>query len=181
MQIGGFGSNYPLVRLSNGITDIVWGITEQTIANNSAAYITTLGFLPNVNTLAWAVGTKLYCINDGSGQLTDVPNGPTIATVMVQDALIGVLYVNSLSAVIAPSSNSYTEAFLISDWIGPVSDHYYIDIVHSMSVLSPQVEVWEGDSRVLLDRIQRIDNNTVRLLVTADPDERFNGTVIIVK
>jgi hypothetical protein len=90
----GLGAYYPLITLSNGTSDIIRGVTEVDIIDGNVEFITTIGFIENVDTSAYPVGTLLYIKTDGSGELTTAPNGNPVAEVMKQDASVGQIFVN---------------------------------------------------------------------------------------
>jgi len=86
----GMGTLYPEVAVAIGGVDVVRGVTQAAIPTGMGSYIWCLGFMYNVNTAAWGVGTFLFC--DASGNLSTTPLGPKIATVIAQDATAGVLF-----------------------------------------------------------------------------------------
>lgn len=58
---------------------------------------------------------------------------------------------------------------------------YYCDVVHNLDASYPNIQVRENNEVVHVHRIQTIDNNTVRLWVTVDPDLRFTGQITVLK
>lgn len=74
------------------------GVVTAPILNNAEGPITAWGVVNDVNTSAWAEGTKLYLSSDGSGNLTDVsPDFPNfrvwVATVINSHATQGSMFV----------------------------------------------------------------------------------------
>jgi hypothetical protein len=91
VKFASIGMAYPEISLANGGIDVIRGITQTDIANGGVGYITALGFLNNVNTSSWAVGTKLYA--GIGGVLTTSVIGLPVAYVLKQDASNGTVYV----------------------------------------------------------------------------------------
>lgn len=94
----GIGTNFPSIRTVSSIVDPVRGVTMTAIANTSGSnvgYITGLGFLIDVDTHLWPVGTQLFA--DSSGNLTTTVNGPLVATVYQQDPVNGYLFIEDVS------------------------------------------------------------------------------------
>ena len=94
VTFNGMGTLYPQVRLANSNNDIVRGVAQSPITTGTAGYITSLGFLNGVNTSAWPANTVLYC--DNAGNLTSTMYNLPIAAVLFQDAVNGIIYVNSI-------------------------------------------------------------------------------------
>lgn len=90
----GLGAYYPLITIANGTSDILRGVTEVDVVDGNVEFITTIGFIENVDTSAYPIGTLLYVKNDGSGELSTLPNGNPVAEVMKQDAVVGQIFVN---------------------------------------------------------------------------------------
>ena len=88
------GTSFPQVVLCNSSTDVMRGITQTSIATGTTGYITSLGLLNGVNTSAWPVGTTLYC--DIYGNVTSTVINTPIGSVLAQDAVNGIIYVNSI-------------------------------------------------------------------------------------
>jgi len=103
VYISGGTGNRPLISLAqaNSATtaDTTIGMATETIANNQTGYITTRGYVREVNTLAYAPGTTLYLSPTTAGGYTDTePIAPLhsvrIGQVIRQSATEGVIYVN---------------------------------------------------------------------------------------
>ena len=105
----GIGTNFPSIVPANGATNRVRGIVQASINASAVGYVTALGLLVNVNTSPWIANTQLYAGPTGALQTT--PNGPVAATVLKQDAVAGVLYVE----------NIYTAGAGSGDVTGPVT------------------------------------------------------------
>jgi len=71
-------------------------------------------------------------------------------------------------------------SIVLTDWI-LLGGYYYVDIIHALGSLYPIIEVREGTDIVYTDRVETIDNNTLRLWVPADPDLRFVGDVSVTR
>ena len=78
-------------------------------------------------------------------------------------------------------NNSYTDSFLISDWVNASNIYYTLTFTHNLNMLIPQVELYEGNYSVRVDKVELIDANSVKIYVPFSPDGRFNGSVIIIK
>jgi hypothetical protein len=153
----GIGTNWPSIVLANGATSRVRGITQVDMPNGSAAYITCLGFLYNVNTSAWPEGTSLYA--DASGNLITTPTGSVVATVYIQNATTGLLYVEN--------------AFLTAGGAG--------DVVGPSSSTDRSIAVWDGTTGQLLEdgpgtHVQPSGAVTAQLFIT---NTEVTGTVVI--
>jgi hypothetical protein len=105
------GIAYPEIVLANGATDIVRGVTQTEITNGGVGYITALGFLNNVNTSIWTVGTKLYA--QASGVISSTVTGLPVGVVIKQNATTGIVYVentgitrNDLSDLVVPDATT---------------------------------------------------------------------------
>lgn len=141
VKFTGMGTAYPQVAVANGDTDIVVGIAQTAIANGSTGNITAFGLLINIDTSAWAVGTKLYV--DSSGNLSTVDNGSPIALVIKQHASTGILYIiaTGLSLNIPVADSSTTGLLSSTDWISFNSRQYPVENVLYVSTsaeLGPQ-------------------------------------------
>ena len=93
VYFAGMGDIYPKVERVNGLVETVRGITHDDILPNQVGVICSLGFLTNQDTSSWTVGTRLYA--NSSGQLITTVFGLPIATVLKQDASLGILYVDN--------------------------------------------------------------------------------------
>lgn len=84
----------PLVeKITSPTTQVIRGVTELDIPDGQAGFMTSLGFMQNVDTSPWTVGTRLYSTT--SGTLSVVQVGLPVATVLRQDATTGILYVDN--------------------------------------------------------------------------------------
>lgn len=108
----GIGASFPSVSPANGLTQRIYGIAQDDIAIMGVGYITALGFMINLDTSAWPPLTSLY--SDPYGTLSLTPNGPAVASVIKQDATVGVLYVHMASEGSGGGGGS-------GDVIGPAS------------------------------------------------------------
>jgi len=84
-----------------------------------------------------------------------------------------------------PSTNenvggAYTSSFTIGDWILD-RDYYYIVFTHNLNTQPVLVQLWKDKILVFPDSIEIIDNNAIKVKVTADPDNRFYGDILIIK
>jgi len=91
VRLDGMGTVYPKVTVADPGAFANFGIVAYDIAPTKVGYVTAFGFMFELDTSPWVVGTELY--SDASGNLTSVANGGVVATVIKQDADFGVLYV----------------------------------------------------------------------------------------
>jgi len=75
---------------------------------------------------------------------------------------------------------AYKLTFASGDWVLSSTD-YYLLITHSLSSTAPIVNIIESTNKVMVNRIEAVDANTVKLWVPATPDLRFSGTVSVLK
>jgi hypothetical protein len=94
VKFNGMGTLYPQIVLSNSATDVMRGITQSSIVSGSTGYITSLGLMNGVDTSAWSAGTTLYA--DTSGNITSTVINTPVGSVLFQDAVNGIIYVNSI-------------------------------------------------------------------------------------
>jgi hypothetical protein len=91
ISLDGMGTTHPKVILADPNVRSNFGIAVDQIANNAFGFVCTFGFLFAVDTSLWPVNTLLY--SDALGNLSVVPLGSPIASVVAQDGSCGVLYV----------------------------------------------------------------------------------------
>jgi hypothetical protein len=91
VSFGEMGSLFPQIVTSNPAVYPNFGVTQETIDSGKFGYITCIGFMFDVNTLAWPVNSQLY--SDAYGNLTTDLNGSVIAIVVKSHETQGVLYV----------------------------------------------------------------------------------------
>lgn len=90
--LSGMGTVYPRVVVADPNNRVTFGVVQQDIpATSGYGYVCCFGFMFEVDTSPWAVGTILY--SDNSGNLTDQVNGGIVGYVIKQDANFGVLYI----------------------------------------------------------------------------------------
>lgn len=99
VTLDGMGTCFPQIKVNNSMDDIPFGIAQTSIVTGKSGYVTCLGFLFEVNTSSWPVGTILY--SDMSGNLTTSAQGGEVAEVIKQDATYGILYVLALGSYIS--------------------------------------------------------------------------------
>lgn len=94
VSLDGHGTLYPQIILADPSIRSNFGIAMQEIVNGGNGYVTTVGFMVQVDTSSWPVNTLLY--SDTSANLTSVPTGNPVAIVVKQDDKCGSLYVLAL-------------------------------------------------------------------------------------
>jgi len=75
-------------------------------------------------------------------------------------------------------SNTFNSS---SDWGSPSGGLYTINFTHNKETTVLIVQVWDTDTgeMVLPESISIVDVNNVRISVSAVPDYRFNGRIVI--
>jgi hypothetical protein len=185
-MFAGYGANYPQIKISDGVLDVIWGVNEVDIPDGEAGFITCVGFINGVNTSTWAPGTRLYCMSDGSGMLSDTVNGVVVATVMIQNSVDGVIYVNTIGAGSATSFTRYVTTHNAStDW--SLNGDFYEIIIpvlsHSQGA-TPRIEVYSGTLAaysVIIPHSISLDiagNATIRVSSTG-VDGRYQGLIVV--
>jgi hypothetical protein len=91
VRLDGMGTVYPKVVVADPSNYDNFGVVHYDIAAGKVGYVCAFGFMFEIDTSAWAVGTSLY--SDNSGNLSTSMNGGIVAYVVKQDAQFGVLYV----------------------------------------------------------------------------------------
>ncbi len=91
VRLDGMGTVYPKIQVADPDNYSNFGIVHYPIEPGKAGYVCAFGFMFEVNTSAWSVGTNLYA--DASGNLSHMVNGGIVAYVIKQDAEFGVIYV----------------------------------------------------------------------------------------
>lgn len=82
---------------------------------------------------------------------------------------------------IANSTNLRSDSaeFVVADWVLNTGK-YELDVQHNLDSVNINTAIWEnGTEQVFVSRVSVVNNNTVKLYVTADPDCRFSGKIII--
>jgi len=76
---------------------------------------------------------------------------------------------------------SFSEDFLITDWVLSAGVYTY-NAQHNLESDKINVAIFEnGNEEVIVDRVQIVDNNNVKLYVSYSPDCRFDGRINIFK
>lgn len=91
VRLDGLGTVYPKVQVADPNTYNNFAIVHDDIKPGKVGYVCAFGFMFELDTSPWAVGTLLY--SDASGNLTTSPLGGIVAQVIKQDAEFGILYV----------------------------------------------------------------------------------------
>jgi len=103
VYISGASGHRPTIGLAKADSDATSngktiGLATHNISNNSTGYVTTSGYVRDVNTSAWAEGTSLYLSAATAGALTStIPTAPNrkikVGCVMYQHATEGIILV----------------------------------------------------------------------------------------
>lgn len=101
VRLNGMGTAYPAVLPADPTIDISFGIASTalgTVAGQNFGLVTTMGFMFNMNTSPWVVGTILF--SDTNGSLSSTSLGEPVARVIQQDATFGILYVFAIAQIL---------------------------------------------------------------------------------
>lgn len=91
VRLNQMGAVYPRVVVADPNNRITFGVVLDDIKPGKAGFVCCFGFMFEVDTSPWVVGTILY--SDDSGNLTDQINGGIVGYVIRQDADFGTIYV----------------------------------------------------------------------------------------
>src|SRR5581483_561008 len=97
VAFNGMGTVYPQVQVADPNIYRNFGVVQDDILTGKSGYITCLGFMFNIDTSPWLVGTVLY--STASGALSSTPLGTAVAVVTKQDAATGVMYVMAVTGI----------------------------------------------------------------------------------
>ena len=148
VKFNGMGALYPQIVLANSNIDVIRGVTQADIATGTTGYITSLGFLNNVNTAVWPVNTMLYA--DASGNLTNSPINLPIATVLTQDAALGIIYVISTGIIKADLDNLTFPDALSLELAWDISHpSFYSEQTYDLSGRITQTDIWDTPAKGL--------------------------------
>lgn len=87
----------------------------------------------------------------------------------------------SIGAIVSTEIISASASFVISDWTLEAGN-YIINVDHNLDSTKINNLIWENDNdQVAVDRVTITNQNTIKLIISADPDCRFAGTIIIFK
>jgi hypothetical protein len=183
--IWGTTQNLPAGSLATGPNDRVLGVLEADLPNNGVGFVTSIGFLENVDTSMWPTGTVLY--PSVSGSLSTLQYNFPIAVVLKQDSTDGKLFVRAQGLVpsdilLSVSGNTIVPVSIV-DWVSSDGgDLYSVDINHGLNTNYPIVRAYLDsliDEEVELHSIRTISSNITRISVcNAGVDGRFNGFIV---
>ena len=168
VKFNGMGTLYPQIVLSNSAVDIMRGITQSSIANGSTGYITSLGLMNGVNTSAWAVGTILYA--DTSGNVTSTVINTPVGSVLFQDAVNGIIYVNSIGITKSElDSLQFPDALSLElAWDISYASNY-AEPTYDITGKITQYNIWDSSAKavhIFNKTFTYTGNNVTRVLVT---------------
>jgi hypothetical protein len=148
VKFNGMGTLYPQVILANSATDVVRGITQSSIANGATGYITSLGLMNGVNTSAWTVGTTLYC--DIYGNVTSTVINTPIGSVLSQDPVNGIIYVNSIGITKAElSALQFPDALSLELAWDILYASNYAETTYDGSGKLTQYNIWDSSAKAI--------------------------------
>lgn len=94
VSLSGMGTAFPQIAVADPSTGVQpFGVVMDDIGVGQSGYVTHIGFLFDINTSPWTIGTVLY--SDSSGNLSTSPLGSIIAVVVKQGFTDGVIYVQA--------------------------------------------------------------------------------------
>lgn len=120
--------------------------------------------VPRITGDAFGSDTSTYIDKDESNNMT------------FTDAVSGTW---ALADLIGGAAPRYKLNFVVDDW-DLDGDYYKIDIEHELGEEHPQIEIYDGDDKVILD-VVNVDADNLTIKVTADPDSRFDGIISIIR
>jgi hypothetical protein len=159
MAVGAAGDRISIaLAVANGSIDsrYMLGIAAEDIADDSFGYVVTNGYIRNINTSAWPVGTILYFDPQTPGGITTTePDAPNlllpIAIVVKQNASSGIIYVRmtlgaylreshdvSISTPVSGDFLKYNGSVWVNDAINLGTDtegNYLVDVVGGTGVI----------------------------------------------
>ena len=159
MAVGAVGDRISIaLAVANGSIDsrYMLGIAAEDIADDSFGYVVTNGYIRNINTSAWPVGTILYFDPQTPGGITTTePDAPNlllpIAIVVKQNASSGIIYVRmtlggylreshdvSISTPASGDFLKYNGSVWVNDAINLGTDtegNYLIDVIGGTGVI----------------------------------------------
>ena len=168
VKFNGMGTLYPQVILCNSATDVMRGITQSTIPSGSTGYITSLGLMNGIDTSAWPVGTTLYC--DIYGNVTSTVINTPIGSVLAQDSVNGIIYVNSIGITKAElSALQFPDALSMElAWDILYADNYS-EPTYDISGRITQYDIWDSSAKaihIFNKTFTYTGTNVTRVLVT---------------
>lgn len=148
VKFNGMGAVYPQIVLANSSSDIIRGITQSDVLTATTGYITSLGFLNNVNTSAWTVNTLLYA--DDSGNITNAPNNLPVASVLKQDAVAGIIYVISTGIIKADlDSLTFPDALSLELGWDINNPSFYTEPTYDINGRIVASDTWDSSAKAL--------------------------------
>ena len=81
--------------------------------------------------------------------------------------------------VVSVQSPGYTKVFTAADWVVDVD--WYILINHSLGTLNPCVVIRDSHDAVVVNAVEIVDSDNLKIWVPSIPDLRFDGTISLIK
>jgi hypothetical protein len=75
--------------------------------------------------------------------------------------------------------SAYETSFLIADWISS-GTQYYLAFTHNKNTTSPEVAIYDGTEEVMVQKVDVISANLLRIYINQSPDDRFDGSIKII-
>jgi hypothetical protein len=92
---------------------------------------------------------------------------------------LGMTSTNVHAAILESYSKQYKKTFIVADWV--LSGDYYISVPHLLNTLVPNVTVRDSTDSVMVNQVEVVDANNVRIWVPSTPNLRFIGSVAVIK
>jgi hypothetical protein len=191
VTFNGIGTDFgfPSIAVVASSGNTIRGVTMTDVpatSGSNAGYITSLGFMINVNTSAWAQNTKLFSNNAGGLQTS--PLGPLVATVYIQNATTGVLFIEGPAAsgsggggnVVGPPSSTTGAIAAYEDTTGQLLENTNTEVQASGAIVG-QLFIVKQDitGAVVIGQDQSSVAPALNLTLTGSIDLTGGGSLLI--
>jgi hypothetical protein len=75
----------------------------------------------------------------------------------------------------------YSTGFIVADWVlDAPNNEYDLNITHNLNTSYPEIIIRDSSNNVVqVERVHTINSNVVQLVVPANPDMRFIGSIAV--
>lgn len=73
----------------------------------------------------------------------------------------------------------FSQAFTIGDWV--LDSDWFILVNHALDSLNPSAIIRDSDNQAMVNRIEIVDNNNIKIWVPSVPDLRFDGIISLLR
>lgn len=81
--------------------------------------------------------------------------------------------------IVSLANSSFSDVFIVGDWV--LDGDYYILMNHLLGTLNPGVVIRDSNNQVVVNEVEIIDSNNLKIWVPSVPDLRFDGTISLIK